>query len=338
MTGKDIAYLYYSLLQSSIICIFSFFMYNIWMKTTPMKGVQMENRTQVLWTEKAEFPDGWDIKKHSHDYYHLFYIISGNGDFIINKKKYSASNGTCFIIPPHMEHELLKVSGETLVSYEIKFVINDNRLIKNLHIESPLFPRNTFLEIIIPEIVSVGRSANDYHKDNTDALLCSLLIYISENGNHESAPNSELIDVTGFHKVTVEAINYIEKYYMKHIYLDDIAKHVDYNRNYLCTLFKKNTGITLNDYLNYVRIRKACEYISYSDIDINQIYTRVGFTNASHFNRTFKKFVGLPPGTFSKLYPVDIDGNLSNNKKGTSGIENQILTIADALGTLCHKR
>ena len=43
----------------------------------------------------------------------------------------------------------------------------------------------------------------------------------------------------------------------------------------------------------------------------------------------------MPPTAFSKLYPVDIGGNPIKGDQ-RSGIENQILTVADALGTLCH--
>ncbi len=298
----------------------------------------MESRTKVLWTERAEFPKGWSIKNHSHEYYHLFYIIEGEGAFHIDEKKYEAKPNTCFIIPPNVFHELEKVKEDTLVSYEVKFVINDEELEQNLDLQSPAFTGDAFFKTVIPIIVGNGRSKSAYYIKNTDAFLCSLLVYISNADTSARAPNSELIDTTGFHEITIRVIDYIEQYYMEHIYLDDIANHVDYNRNYLCSLFKKNTGITIVDYLNYVRIRKACEYISYSDIDISQVCYRVGFTNASHFNRTFKKFVGMPPSAFSKLYPVDIDGNPKKNTQSTSGIENQILTVAEALGTLYHPK
>ena len=91
---------------------------------------------------------------------------------------------------------------------------------------------------------------------------------------------------------------------MNHLYLHDIAEQIGYNRNYLCSLFKKDTNITIIDYLNFVRIKKACEFIRYSDI--KQIGSRVGFTNISHFNRTFKKLMEISPNQFGKIQPVSI--------------------------------
>lgn len=302
-----------------------------------MKEITTENRTSVLWTEKAEFPEGWGIKNHSHEYYHLFYILEGSGTFIIDNREYKAVPDTCFIIPPGGFHELLKIEDKTMISYEVKFYINDAELEKHLELSDISFEGDLFFREVLPKIVANGRSKDAYYIKNTDAFLCSLLVHAANKDNYEEAPNSELIDTTEFNEVTTKVIDFVEHSYMEHIYLEDIAEHVGYNRNYLCSLFKKDTGITIVDYLNYVRIRKACEYISYSDIDINRICYRVGFTNASHFNRTFKKFVGMPPTTFSKLYPVDIDGNPIKGDQ-RSGIENQILTVADALGTLCHMK
>ena len=300
-----------------------------------MKEIHSENRISVLWTEKAEFPEGWGIKKHSHEYYHLFYIIEGSGSFIIDDREYKAEPDVCFIIPPGVFHELIKVENKTVVSYEVKFFINDKELEQHLDLTEISFKGDDFFKAILPNIVANGRSKDRYYIKNTDDFLCALLVYAADKDNYEEAPNSELIDTTEFNEATTKVVDFIEHSYMEHIYLEDIAEHVGYNRNYLCSMFKKDTGITINDYLNYVRIRKACEYISYSDIDINRICYRVGFTNASHFNRTFKKFVGMPPTAFSKLYPVDIDGNPIKGDQ-RSGIENQILTVADALGTLCH--
>lgn len=291
----------------------------------------MKNRTKVLWTEKAEFPIGWGIKKHSHDYYHLFYIVEGNGSFIIHEQVFDAKPDLCYIIPPGVPHELEKVKDNTLKSYEIKFLIHDEDIVKHLNLETPQFVGDEFFRSIIPSIVANGRSKDSYYIRNTDAFLCSLLVHIANKNDVEEAPNSELIDTAGFHKITIKAIDFIEQQYMKRIYLDDVADHVGYNRNYLCSLFKKDTDITIIDYLNYVRIRKACEYIVYSDIDMNRICYRVGFTNPNHFNRTFKKFVGLPPTVFSKLHPFDIN---DDNDSVDSTLNKQLLTIPEALKTL----
>jgi quercetin dioxygenase-like cupin family protein len=83
---------------------------------------------KVLWVEYADYPAGWGIKEHTHEYYHLFYFLTGKSAFIINKKEYEASKDTYFIVPPRASHALQKVSGDTLTAFEIKFTISDPQL------------------------------------------------------------------------------------------------------------------------------------------------------------------------------------------------------------------
>ena len=154
--------------------------------------------------------------------------------------------------------------------------------------------------------------------NSTNHFMCTLLTAIAEESTNVEQKNSELVDTTEFSKTVIHIMVYIESNYMHHIYLNDIAEYVEYNRNYMCYIFKKETGITVVDYLNYVRIRKACEYILYSDIGFSQICYRVGFLNLSHFNRTFKKLVGATPSAYSKMVDIDDNNLFPKNNNGMS--------------------
>ncbi len=68
-----------------------------------------------------------------------------------------------------------------------------------------------------------------------------------------------------------------------------------YNRNYICTAFKRNCGFTVRTYLNYVRIFHAAEMIAYGDYTLQQVCAAVGFNDPSYFTKTFRKIVGIPP-------------------------------------------
>ena len=221
-------------------------------------------------------------------------------------KKYSAAPGVCFIIPIGVSHGLEKIKQGTLVAYEVKFLINDKDLTQALSFRDPIFAGDSFFDTSIAYIVQNGRSRQPYLIKNTDAFLCALLSHISSKETISKLPESVLVDTAQYHEATTEVICLLESQYMNHLYLHDIAEQIGYNRNYLCSLFKKDTNITIIDYLNFVWIKKACEFIRYSNIDIKQIGSRVGFTNISHFNRTFKKLVGVSPSQFGKIQPVSI--------------------------------
>ena len=164
--------------------------------------------------------------------------------------------------------------------------------------------------------------------------MCALLTYFVDSHTEPEIKNSELIDTTNYSATTISILTYIEANYMNHIYLDDIAEHVEYNRNYMCSIFKNDTGITIVDYLNFVRIRKACEYILYSDIELSQICYRVGFPNLSHFHRTFKKFVGTTPTTYSKIENMDDNHLFAADSPSESGSHSHFPPLEKALAAI----
>ncbi len=294
----------------------------------------MKRKIKILWVERAEWPQGWGVRAHTHEYYHLFYFLSGHTEFIVEGVDYRTKNGACFIVPPNTVHEIQKVAKDTVTCYEIKFSLYDPVSIDYLNNSGYEFTGNSFLEELVLYIVNYGLSRVPAYIDATESFLYTLITYLTRDfyeANNKSR-NSHLIDTTGFSDVTVSIIIYIEENYTKQINLEMIAKSIGYNKNYICSAFKKDTDVSIIDYLNFVRIRQAAVYISYSDIDISQICSRVGFANVSHFNRTFKKFLGFSPTTFKKMYPLDLNGSLGNDENMTSILGNQVTTIADVFG------
>ncbi|MFA6821990.1 MAG: AraC family transcriptional regulator, partial [Sphaerochaetaceae bacterium] len=71
-----------------------------------------------------------------------------------------------------------------------------------------------------------------------------------------------------------------------------MAELLNLNSNYLCELFKKESGVGYVEYLNTIRINKAKSLLLESDATVEAISSQVGFTSASHFSRIFKKMVG----------------------------------------------
>lgn len=289
------------------LAIFSFLDYNAFI-TGFGKDQTMTRETDILWTEITDFPEGWGIRRHAHkNYYHLFYFVRGTGVFLIGEKKYDILPGSCFLLPPGVVHGLEDSANKELLSYEIKFVLHDETLCGQLGAALVRSDQGDFFQVCVAAVHKNGLSHQAGRRNTANHFLCALLGRLAEGQTAPEQKNSELIDTSAYSAPTVQIIAYIESNYMHHIYLDDIAEHVEYNRNYMCSLFKTDTNLTVVDYLNYVRIRKACEYILYSDIGFSQICYRVGFLNLSHFNRTFKKLVGATPSAYSKM--VDIDDN-----------------------------
>lgn len=78
----------------------------------------------------------------------------------------------------------------------------------------------------------------------------------------------------------------------------DIGNHVNLSTSYVCTIFKSETGQTLNQYITDFRIQKAKDLLSDPRYKITDISSKVGYADGNYFGKSFKKTVGLSPSEF----------------------------------------
>ncbi len=98
------------------------------------------------------------------------------------------------------------------------------------------------------------------------------------------------------------AKQYIESNYMKPITLDGVSSYVGFNTTYFSTVFKKETGNTFLEYLSNIRMNKSKELLKETNKNISTICEEVGYSDVKYFTRSFKKYTGLKPNEFRKLY------------------------------------
>lgn len=91
------------------------------------------------------------------------------------------------------------------------------------------------------------------------------------------------------------ALEYIEKNYKKHISLGDISRHVYLSQEYFSRLFKEEVGVNFVNYLTMYRIEKAEYLLKNTDMKITQVADEVGYSNASYFSKSYKKYKGISP-------------------------------------------
>ncbi len=95
---------------------------------------------------------------------------------------------------------------------------------------------------------------------------------------------------------------YIEKHLGDSVRLEDIAGEVALSPGYFSVLFKKETGETVSDYLLRQRLEEAKRLLRTTSLNMNEIAERVGYTDAKHFSKMFKKQTGAKPFEYRKLY------------------------------------
>jgi two-component system response regulator YesN len=95
-----------------------------------------------------------------------------------------------------------------------------------------------------------------------------------------------------------KVLEYIHTHYSEDISLNSICEHFNKNASYLSKIFKKNTGSTITDYVNGIRIDKAKQLLMESNHHIYQVSSLVGFNNSKYFNKVFREMTGRTPTEF----------------------------------------
>ncbi|MDO5522151.1 MAG: AraC family transcriptional regulator [bacterium] len=103
--------------------------------------------------------------------------------------------------------------------------------------------------------------------------------------------NKEVI----YSKPVIMCVDYIYNHLNEKITVKQLAAVVSLNPNYLSSLFKKEMGISISDYITEKRIESACNMLKHSSFTYSEISTFLGFSSQSYFISVFKKQMGSSP-------------------------------------------
>lgn len=98
------------------------------------------------------------------------------------------------------------------------------------------------------------------------------------------------------------AIEYIHENFSKDISRNSIANHLNINKDYLTRLFKEETGDTILNYINSIRVEYAKKLLEQGDVNISILTANIGFHSRSYFSTVFKKYTGLSPEQYRSKY------------------------------------
>lgn len=110
----------------------------------------------------------------------------------------------------------------------------------------------------------------------------------------------------GARKEVVQVKKYILHHYSeKNLSPEYLAAMVYLSPGYLSTVFKEETGVTMNRYVREVRLKKSRELLENTNMKISGISAEVGFSSSAYFCRSFREFFGISPEMCRKGQTVD---------------------------------
>lgn len=99
-------------------------------------------------------------------------------------------------------------------------------------------------------------------------------------------------------KLVLAVANYIQQNLSSSIKVEDIAESLYMSRPYLSKKFKKETGISVSDFIHIQKIEEAKRLLKYTDKSLLSISIYLSYSSQSHFTNMFKKITGQLPKTY----------------------------------------
>jgi two-component system response regulator YesN len=135
--------------------------------------------------------------------------------------------------------------------------------------------------------MELGHQLYNLEPENVNAWACKSIRYIIKSVRDMQNENS-------FQDIR-KVLQYMDIHYDEDITLEEVSSILNLSPQYFSRIFHEKAGITFVDYLTRIRIKKAKEWLTYSESNVQEVCFKVGYKDPNYFTRVFKKTVGITP-------------------------------------------
>lgn len=241
---------------------------------------------------------------HWHREFEVLRVISGELILYLNSEVCHLIAGDVVFISPGVLHRgEPKNSVYECAVFDMKMAAGSNLsciselIAPVLSAEMEIGCRCAKAEATARELLDVVSESEIFYELRASSLVSELLYHLYAAGAvTESYPEDKRI--AHRRALMTLLIDKIEKEYTTHISLADLAEIAGMNEKYLCRFFKSFTGQTPIDYINRLRIDRACFEMSVNKMTVTEAAYECGFNELSYFSKIFKRYKGITPGQY----------------------------------------
>lgn len=252
--------------------------------------------------------DEWTPRPNSN-YFELVYVVDGAGKQCINYNNFEFEKGNLFLLPPLKCHtfKLARKTSFVFLKYPQAFFLPQNSQSGNFEawykelsyilLNYRQKPGDIIAEPrdknAILQLISLISNEQQHHAEQQLNLIRSYMVSIL----HIVMRNLPLINKEiSFNDTKIQDIlHYIQEHIAQPTALktEVIANHFHLSPNYVSEYFKKAVGCSLKEHVTKSRLKLVEIRLLNSQLTMNEIADELGFSDASHLARTFKKNTGM---------------------------------------------
>ena len=249
-----------------------------------------------------------EVEFHSHDFYEVYFYISGNVTFIVEGKVYHLRPGDIMLVNNKEIHRTVISPGAMYERYLIwvkpdyiaKYCNKNTDLskcfesatIRKYNLLRPSSESLLHLKSIVTKLEKANDSTGFGCEILKDIYLAELIVFLNRVYLDTDVQRIEE-DITYNEKIS-NIIQYINLNIGEELSLDELASRFYLSKYHLLREFKKYTGYTIHQYIQKKRLILARTLLR-ENIKISEIIIKCGYGDYSNFIRAFKKEYGVSP-------------------------------------------
>lgn len=264
----------------------------------------------AYWREEPSFAFNW----HYHPEFELTYIHRGSGTRLVGDHLEDFHDGDLVLLGPNLPHTWATDGSVVGEEHRSAVVVQFKKEALNEHLltlpefggvrrlleksrQGMAFPPSTVEAVasrlaVLPTLVGLERFT----------FLLLILEYLGQCTEHKILASALYNPSVGkdIEQRIDRACRFLHDNFMKPVALSKIASEVHMAETSFCRFFKKMTGKGFSDYLNDLRVHRACQLLTEGESAMPEVAYNAGFGSMTHFNRMFLKKKKMSPSAFRK--------------------------------------
>ncbi len=264
----------------------------------------------------------WSHTERTMDSFEIIMGIKGDVYIQQDEDRFVVGEGDCLLLLPGRIHKGYASSAKGTSFFWLHFycdrdstILNEKDALEEIRLayNNPYFagfeekillptffhPSNTErLSILFHQLLHIYESEY-YTGQGMNYILTSLAIELTEQTlSLTSGAKKHLIEKENLSKI----VKWINTHYTAAVSLSKVAHEFNYTKEYLARYFKKHMGMSMQEYINKLKISKSRELLVQSDKHIKEIASELGYSDDKYFLRLFKQYEKITPSEYRRAY------------------------------------
>ena len=249
---------------------------------------------KLLNVASSRYGGDWHSVPHTHNHMELFFIVGGQGQFLINDQLHPVDVNNLVIINPNILHTEVSLNAQPL-EY-IVLGIEGVELAASGNSDAPfhILDRYESMEIsgCLRNILREMEQKNTGYEDVCQAYMEILIIRLMRTTTLAVPAEPQAISTN---RQCAAVRRYIDLHFKEALTLEQLADEGHMNKYYLSHAFKREYGISPINYMISKRIEESKYLLAETDLSLSQIAQLLGFSSLSYFSQVFHRSQEISP-------------------------------------------